>query len=60
MMGKRTQAPDDIDQLQHQIDNTREELADTVEALASRPTSRPAPLRRPITSGSGRPGGWSP
>jgi hypothetical protein len=30
MIGKRTQAPDDIDQLQHQIDNTREELADTV------------------------------
>ena len=36
MSGQRTQAPDDIEQLQHQIDETREELADTVEALAAK------------------------
>jgi hypothetical protein len=36
MSGERTQAPDDIDQLQHQIDETREELADTVGALAAK------------------------
>ena len=36
MSGQRTQAPDDIEQLQHQIDETRDELADTVEALAAK------------------------
>jgi ElaB/YqjD/DUF883 family membrane-anchored ribosome-binding protein len=36
MSGQRSQAPDDIQQLQHQIDETREELADTVEALAAK------------------------
>lgn len=36
MSGQRTQAPDGIEQLQHQIDETREELADTVEALAAK------------------------
>jgi methyl-accepting chemotaxis protein len=40
MSGSRPHAPadgpDDIEQLRHQIDGTREELADTVEALAAK------------------------